>query len=128
LKQLVVGTESLFAVQRRGAQVFLELDMPKRSKPGEKLVIRHTRRTELAVDLATHVEEHPTNDQSTAHHKDAGLLLAWCKGARAEQRGTSVPVTAIAPAVLRLFGVAPQPWMRDDPGELFVASARAEAA
>ena len=127
LKQLVVGTEPLFAVQRRGAQVFLELDMPKRSEPGEKLVIRHTSRTELAVDLATHVEEHPTNDQSTAHHKDAGLLLAWCKGARARQRGTSVPVTAIAPAVLRLFGVAPQPWMRDDPGDLFVAGVGAEA-
>jgi hypothetical protein len=70
--------EPLFTVQRRGTQVFCELDMPQRKKPDERFVIRHRDEPEFRADFARHISEHSTNDQSTAHHKDSGWLLAYC--------------------------------------------------
>jgi hypothetical protein len=54
----------------------------------------------------------PTPDQSTAHHTDQGFLLAWSPGRRIRALEESVDVTSVAPTVLSLFGVAPQPWMK----------------
>ncbi len=107
--------EPLFRVQRRGAQLFLELEMPRRAEPGEELSIRHAAQPALRVPLSRHLREHPTNDQSTSHHKDSGWLLAYCKSARIEAPREVIPVTEIAPAILALFGIGRQPWMK--PGE-----------
>lgn len=123
----VRGGRALFVLQRRGRQLFLELDMPRRSEPGERFELRHARLPDFRAPLERYVEEHRTSDQSTAHHKDAGILLAWRKGQRLAPAGRSLPVTAIAPAILRLFGLQPAPWMRDDPGELFQGLAEAPA-
>ncbi len=106
--------EPLFTVQRRGAQVFCELNMPQRSKPDERFVIRHRERPEFRADFARHISEHPTNDQSTAHHKDSGWLLAWCKGGRITEAEQVIRVTDIAPTILSLYGIPPQPWMAPD--------------
>jgi hypothetical protein len=54
----------------------------------------------------------PTPDQSTAHHTDEGFLLAWSPGRPTRALEEVVDVTAIAPTLLSLFGVAPQPWMK----------------
>jgi hypothetical protein len=103
--------EPLFAVQRRGRQLFLELDVPRRVAGSEPAHIRHADLPQLAVPLARHISAHATNDQSTAHHKDVGLLLAWCRSRRVSSEHTSIDVTDIAPAILSLYGIEPQPWM-----------------
>jgi hypothetical protein len=111
--QAVPG-EPLFAVQRRGAQVFLELDMPRREEPGQRFTIRHRELPELAVDLGHHLHEHKTADQSTAHHKDSGWLLCVSPGARVVAPEPVVRVTDVAPTILSLFGLPPAPWMPAD--------------
>lgn len=104
--------KALFEVERRGRQVFLELVMPLRAK-GETLpAIRHTARADFQVPFERHVREHGTNDQSTAQHREQGLLIAYSAGRRLEQVRARISVTDIAPTVLSWFGVAPQPWMR----------------
>jgi hypothetical protein len=101
----------LFEVERRGRQVFLELLMPIRNK-GEKLPpIRHTARPDFQVPFERHVREHGTNDQSTAQHREQGMLIAYSTGLRLEQVRARISVTDIAPTVLSWFGIAPQPWM-----------------
>ena len=55
---------------------------------------------------------HPTNDQSTAQHHDAGFLLAFAAGRRLEAVRPRIPVTDVAPTVLSWFGIPPQPWMK----------------
>ena len=103
--------QPLFEVERRGRQVFLELLMPRRVK-GETLPpIRHTARADFEVPFARHVREHGTNDQSTAQHRERGLLIAYSAGRRLERVRATISVTDIAPTVLSWFGVAPQPWM-----------------
>lgn len=100
--------EPLFTVQRARNQVFLELNMPRRATKDEELVIRHGA---LALPFARFIHEHPTADQSTAHHKDSGWVLAWSKGRKLEARAKVISVTDIAPTVLSLFGLPAQPWM-----------------
>lgn len=103
--------EELFTVQRKGPQLFLELNMPRRATLEEELRIRHRDRPELSIPLERHIHEHPTNDQSTSHHKDSGWLLAYCKGSALEAKKDVISVTDIAPTILSLYGIAPQPWM-----------------
>ena len=106
------GGEALFHVQRRGSQLFLELNVPRRGEDGTLPELRHAERPEFRAPCGRYVQEHRTSDQSTAHHKDAGLLLAWRKGGPLECARERIPVTDVAPAVLSLFGIEPQPWMR----------------
>jgi hypothetical protein len=110
----VTESESLFTVQRRGRQVFCELNMPKRSREGEQFVIRHRTLPAFSANFAHHIHEHPTNDQSTAHHKDSGWLLAYCKGKRVRTDDAVIRVTDIAPTILSLFGLPRQEWMDKD--------------
>lgn len=123
LSALMVGDEGLFSVQRRGRQVFCELDMPKRERPGQTFAITNARVPGFRADFAHHIHEHPTNDQSTAHHKDSGWLLAYQKGGAIQARESVIDVTDVAPTVLSLFGIPPQPWMRQDAKIAFTASA-----
>ncbi len=109
-----VADEPLFAVQRRGAQVFCELNMPRRAFDGQAFEIRHREIAGFRAEFARHIEEHGTPDQSTGHHKDSGWLLAWCRGARVERRADVVRVTDVAPTILSLYGLPPQPWMAPD--------------
>jgi hypothetical protein len=112
LERLYVrGDEPFFVVQRRGAQVFLELNMPCREKPDEALRIRHRTLSQIDLPIGRYIREHATNDQSTAHHKDTGWLLAFSKGFQLISERKFVPVTDIAPTVLSLYGLHPQPWM-----------------
>ena len=111
--------EHLFTVQRRGSQVFLELDMPRRTSPEEVLSIRHAAIAGFELPFARHIHEHPTNDQSTAHHKDSGWLLAYGKGRRVVGDADVIRVTDIAPTILSLFGLPPQPWMEPDAEPVF---------
>jgi len=110
----VEGHDALFTVQRRDHQVFCELDMPRRARDGESFVIRHRDRPDSSADFAHHIHEHGTADQSTAHHKDSGWLLAYQKGGRVRATHDIVAVTDIAPTILSLFGLPPAPWMRAD--------------
>ena len=110
----VVDSEPLFAVQRRGRQVFCELNMPKRTRTDEAFTIRHRALPAFQAPFARHIHEHPTNDQSTAHHKDAGWFLSYCKGHKVQASTDVIRVTDIAPTILSLFGVPPQAWMPAD--------------
>lgn len=103
---------ALFEVERRGRQVFLELLMPKRRK-GEVLPpIRHATLAGFEAPFARHVHEHATNDQSTAQHRERGLLLAYSAGRTLRSQRSEICVTEIAPMILSWFGIGPQPWMR----------------
>jgi hypothetical protein len=97
--------------------------MPQRAEPHDSFVIRHRDRPEFRADFARHISEHPTNDQSTAHHKDSGWLLAWCKGARVTASDPVIRVTDIAPTILSLYGIPPQPWMSPDSCVAFTVGA-----
>ncbi len=110
----VAGHGGLFTVQRRGAQVFCELDMPRRTRDGEAFTIRHRDVPAFSADFGRHIHEHGTADQSTAHHKDSGWLLAFRKGGRVRANRDVVAVTDVAPAILSLFGLPPSAWMRAD--------------
>jgi hypothetical protein len=101
----------LFNVDHRGHQLFCEFVMP-RGLFGrtDGVVIRHDRRSDLTFPFARHVSQHPTNDQSTAQHHDAGWLLLWSKGRKVTALRKSLAVTEVAPALLALFGIEPQPW------------------
>jgi hypothetical protein len=113
---------SLFHIDRCHHQLSLEFVMP-RGLFGkmEGVVIRHRERSEIQFPFARHVSQHPTNDQSTAQHRDRGWLLAYCKGRQVGVHKNEVSVTEIAPAILNLFGIAPQPWHQAD-GKLFELS------
>lgn len=110
----VEGHDGLFTVQRRGSQVFCELDMPRRTRDGETFTIVSRERAGLRADFARHIHEHGTADQSTAHHKDSGWLLATAKGARVRALHDVVAVTDVAPSILSLYGLPPAAWMRAD--------------
>jgi len=107
----VDSAEGLFHVARRGSQVFVELNMPRRSAPGDLPPIRHRALAQLCVPFSRHIHEHPTADQSTAHHKDAGWLLAYSKGLKLSSSETSMSVTEIAPTILAWFGLPTPAWM-----------------
>jgi hypothetical protein len=104
--------EPLFEVQRRGRQLFLELNVPRRREGSSWPPIRHSERPGWTTPAERHVAEHWNNDQSTAHHKDVGLFIAWRKGSRVTSEVASIDVTDIAPNILRIFGLPPAPWHR----------------
>lgn len=106
--------EGLFAIQRRGNQLFLELNVPRGGLDGPGALIRQRTRPGWSVPSKRHIAEHWNNDQSTAHHKDVGLLMAWCKGARVITEHKSIAVTDIAPSILGQFGLAPQSWHKPE--------------
>jgi hypothetical protein len=110
----VEGHGGLFTAQRRGSQVFSELDMPRRTRDGESFTIRHRDRPEFQAEFARHIHEHGTADQSTAHHKDSGWLLAARRSGPVRATHDVVAVTDVAPTILSLFGLSPAPWMRPD--------------
>lgn len=103
--------EALFHVARRGPQVFIELNMPRRAAKREERPIRHRALPEFSASFARHIHEHPTADQSTAHHKDTGWLLAYSKGLQLKSAQDSMSVTEIAPTVLSWFDVPIPSWM-----------------
>jgi hypothetical protein len=110
----VAGHGQLFTVQRRGPQVFCELDMPRRARDGETFTIGHRELPAFSADFGRHIHEHGTADQSTAHHKDSGWLLAYRKSGRIRAAEDVVSVTDVAPTILSLFGLPAAPWMRPD--------------
>jgi hypothetical protein len=107
----VLEGEALFEVARRGKQVFVELNMPRREAGAELPPIRHRERAGFSAPFSRHIHEHPTADQSTAHHKDTGWLLAYSKGFQLEAAADTMYVTDVAPTVLSWFGVPIPPWM-----------------
>ena len=116
----VEGGEALFDVQRRGRQLFLELNVPRRRDRKQAVVLVHPKQPEWRADARRHIAEHGNNDQSTAHHKDVGLLLAWCKGQRMHADTKSISVTDIAPNILHHFGLPPAAWHRHLKAPAFV--------
>lgn len=107
----VQAGQPLFYVDQRQQQLFCEFVMPRGLfGKTDGVYIAHTGRPELKFRFARHVSQHPTNDQSTAQHHDAGWLLAWGKGRRISALRKSLPVTEVAPALLSLYGIEPQPW------------------
>ncbi len=104
-------SEALFHVARRGRQVFVELNMPRREGKSEMTAIRHRTIPTLAAQFSRHIHEHPTADQSTAHHKDTGWLLAYSKGLKLEAASDTMSVTEIAPTILSWFDVTIPEWM-----------------
>jgi hypothetical protein len=103
--------EPLFHVDQRQHQLFCEFVMPRGLfGKADGVSIRHAARPELQFPFARHVSQHPTNDQSTAQHHDGGWLLLWGKGRSVTALRDSLAVTEIAPALLSLYGIEPQPW------------------
>jgi type I phosphodiesterase/nucleotide pyrophosphatase len=101
----------LFNVDQRGHQLFCEFVMPRGLfGKTEGVFIAHADRVGLRFPFDRHVSQHPTNDQSTAQHHDAGWLLLWGKGRAVSALRKSLPVTEVAPALLSLYGIEPQPW------------------
>jgi hypothetical protein len=117
--------EGLFHVARRGPQVFVELNMPRRNAPGDLPPIRHRTLPAISAPFSRHIHEHPTADQSTAHHKDSGWLLAYSKGMKLSSTETSMAVTEIAPTILAWFGVPTPPWMDGTRAPLITVAERA---
>lgn len=107
--------ESLFEVDQRSNQLFCEFRMPRGLFGKTKRVfIMHAARPELRFSFARHVSQHPTNDQSTAQHHDGGWLLVWGKGRKVSPLRESLSVMEVAPALLSLYGIEPQPWQTFD--------------
>jgi hypothetical protein len=105
----------LFAVKQSGRQVFLELELERPGQQSGEPMIRHKTNADLCLPLARFVREHGANDQSTAHHKDTGWLLAWSASHRVEPARSVISITDIAPTLLSLFGVPAQDWMLGNP-------------
>jgi type I phosphodiesterase/nucleotide pyrophosphatase len=107
--------EPLFNVEQGQHQLFCEFVMPRGLfGKTDGVFIRHAARRELAFPFARHVSQHPTNDQSTAQHHDGGWLMLWGKGRKVTALRDTLAVTEVAPALLSLYGIEPQPWQRRD--------------
>lgn len=104
----------LFTTQRRGKQLFLELNVPD-ERAGDTTWVRHAEIKSVHLPLARFLRQHHTNDQSTAHHEDRGWLLAWRKGGGVRFTAEEAPVTSIAPLILSLFNVPLPSWMEAGP-------------
>ena len=105
--------QPLFVCQRRGPQLFLELEVPPLLQHHPDAAVRHRSLNSLVVPAAECIWQAPSNEQSTAHHDGTGLLLAWRKGGRMMPNAAEVSVTDIAPTLLALFGQPPAPWHGD---------------
>jgi hypothetical protein len=107
--------EPLFNVEQGQHQLFCEFVMPRGLfGKTDGVFIRHAARPELAFPFGRHVSQHSTNDQSTAQHHDAGWLMLWGKGRKVTALRDALDVTEVAPALLSLYGIEPQPWQRRD--------------
>ena len=106
--------EPLFSIERRGAQLLMDLVDPRREGSGELPPIRHTALRDLRVPAARHIGGLQEKCQSTAHHQDAGFVLAWSRGRRLRLERPLASVTEIAPTVLSWFGLPAPPWMQAD--------------
>ena len=103
----------LFTVERIGRQLFCEFRMPVGLYGRTNgVTIRHRNRPSLAFPFGEHVSQHGTNDQSTAQHRDDGWLLIGGKGMKVEALRKEIAVTEVAPAILGLFGLPPEPWQQ----------------
>jgi hypothetical protein len=112
--QVRVG-EPLFQVDRRRHQLLCEFMMPRGLFGRTRGVfITHAAQPKLRFPFARHVSQHATNDQSTAQHHDAGWLLLWGKGRKVSALRETLSVTEVAPALLALYGIDPQPWQTLD--------------
>ena len=106
--------QPLFTAQRRGKQLFLELNVPD-ERAGDTTWIRHAENKSVRLPLTRFLQQHHTNDQSTAHHEDRGWLLAWRKGGGVRFTAEEAPVTTVAPMLLSHFNVATPSWMQAGP-------------
>ena len=103
--------EPLFSIERRGAQLLMDLINPRREGSGELPPIRHTALPAFRAPAARHISEPQEKCQSTAHHQDAGFVLAWSQGRRLRLERPLASVTEIAPTILSWFGLPAPPWM-----------------
>lgn len=115
----VVEGQSLFTITKRGRQLFLELEVPPELEADPSLSVRHAQINSLDEAASDYIWLSPTNEQSTAHHDEQGLLWIWQKGERLAALTERLPVDRIAPALLNLYGIAPQEWQVKDPPRLF---------
>ena len=106
----------LFWVERRGCQVFLELNVPCPRGHDALPPIRHPDYPDLAAAVSDHITMPVATDQSTAQHRDEGFLVAWSSGTRLETTRTQIPVTDIAPMILSWYGLEPAAWMHPSNG------------
>ena len=101
----------LFMVQRKGAQILLELLVPQDSQVGPNPFLTHPGFPQLKLSLRTFVSSHSTNDQNTAQHHGNGWLLAWSANRHVMATCPTIEVTEVAPALLSLYGISAKPWM-----------------
>jgi hypothetical protein len=114
----------LFDVAQEGPQVFLELRLPPEVWSHRHLEIRHPELPTMAIPWHEVIHVRDSREQSTAHHHDKGLLMAWSPTWRVEPRDKAIPVTDVAPNILRLFDVPIPPWMNQNPAQAFDISPR----
>ncbi len=103
--------EPLFTIERRGSQLLMDLINPRRESAAELPPIRHTSLPDFRAPAARHISEPQERCQSTAHHQDAGFVLAWSRARELKLERPLASVTEIAPTVLSWFGLPAQPWM-----------------
>lgn len=113
-------SDPLFHVDRRGHQLFLELNVPPVLQREPDRSIQSRLDNAFHVRASDHIWQSSNNEQSTAHHEDQGLILAWQKGGALAAAAESVPITDLAPAMLQLLGVDPQVWHRPTVDHLLV--------
>lgn len=102
----------IFHVEQSRRQLFVELEVPPALQHNRDLVIRHRGVNDFLERADDYIWQSPTNEQSTAHHSGEGILLAWRKGGKISSSVTDMAVTDIAPSILHIFGLPPQPWQR----------------
>jgi len=111
------GSAVFFCQQRRN-QLFLELIFPPAVEHDRNALIRHRDQADFAERAHDYVWQSETNEQSTAHHIEEGLLIVWRKGHKIRAGRSDMLVTQIAPMLLELFGLDPCEWHRDYAGRL----------
>tara|TARA_A100001037_G_scaffold305239_1_gene344580 strand:+ start:494 stop:1948 length:1455 start_codon:yes stop_codon:yes gene_type:complete len=104
-------SEPMFKTCRRGHQIFVDLVLPPDWLASSNSMIRHKEIENLSVPCDRHISLNSAMEQSTAHHIDAGLLLAYSPARNLRRLTEVVDVSAIAATILSLFGIQPQPWM-----------------
>jgi hypothetical protein len=109
---------AVFFCQQRRQQLFLELILPPAIEHDRNATIRHRDRADFTERAHDYVWQSETNEQSTAHHAEQGLFMAWRKGRKIQASRQDILVTEIAPALLELFGLEPCDWHRDYAGRL----------
>ena len=111
----IVPGAPLFDATRAGLQVFLELRLPPEIWRNPTARIHSDASDAPGVPWQQFIKVSGHRDQSTAHHHDGGLLLAWSPSGSLEGTSEPIPVTDIAPNLLNLLGVPLAPWMNPTP-------------